>query len=815
MKKNYDHRKTEREMQDFWRENNIYAFDEDSRNEIFSIDTPPPTVSGSLHIGHIFSYTQAEMIARFKRMQGFNVYYPFGFDDNGLPTERLVEREEGITAKQLPRSEFIDRCKTTTEKYEKQFGELWESLGFSVDWSLQYETINPMVQKISQKSFLRLLEDGKAYMKESPVLWCTECGTSIAQAELDTVDRDTDFNYIPFEVEKDKLIVATTRPELLYGCVCLFVNPGDERYKNFVGRTAEVPLYGYSIPVLADEKVSQEKGTGVVMCATFGDSTDAEWFETHRLPYRKVINPDGTINRAVPLIGGLKVTAARKEIIRLLSEKGLLIESQNISHTVAIHERCGKEIEIIPSRQWYIDILSNRELFLKAADKINWYPPQMKTRYTIWVENLKWDWCISRQRYFGIPIPIWYCKDCGKIISAREEQLPVNPLETAPGITCDCGCNEFIAETSIFDTWATSSLTPQINAKWGEEKDISDRLLPMSMRTQAHEIIRTWAFYTIVKSLYHTGEVPWRDIMICGYVLAKKGEKISKSKNNSGLSPSELIEAHSADIIRYWAANSRLGTDTFFAADELGIARRFITKLWNAVKFATFHLEDFEPGAIKIISEAQSFATKVENSTETLPPARREIRLLPVDCWIIERCRETISKTAKLLERYEIGLARHEADDFFWKDLCDYYLEIVKERLYQPEKHGYEERCSAQYALYYCILNVLKLYAVYVPHITEYLYQEFFRGREGTISIHKLIWEKIEFIDENIISFGERLKEIISDTRKYKSENSLSMKTEIDKVFIECAGIHTESFQKTIGDIKACCGAREVEIKLS
>lgn len=823
MLKNYDFKLAEKKMQQFWKENAIYQFDPDSPKEIYSIDTPPPTVSGSLHIGHIFSYTQAEMIARFKRMQGCNVFYPFGFDDNGLPTERLVEREEGINAKNMPRSEFIKKCTTTTEKYEKEFKNLWLSLGFSVDWSMQYETINPMVQRISQKSFIRLFKEGKAYMKESPVLWCTECQTSIAQAELETADKDTTFNYIPFVIGEgtplespfrgvspfdssigtllesplrgvspsdslagDRLIIATTRPELLYGCVCLFVNPDDDRYKQYVGKSVLVPLYNYEIPVLTDDKVALEKGTGVVMCATFGDSTDAEWYETHKLPYRKVILPDGTVDESVPFIGGLKVMEARKQILRLLVENGLMIKSEKITHTVAVHERCGKEIEIIPSKQWYIDILTNKELYLKAADQINWYPAHMKTRYTLWVENLKWDWCISRQRYFGVPFPLWYCKDCGKVIAAKEEMLPVNPLEERPDEPCSCGCNEFIAESAVFDTWATSSVTPQVNKKWGRKNELSDKFLPMSMRTQAHEIIRTWAFYTIVKSLYHTGEIPWKDIMICGFVLAKKGEKISKSKNNSELSPATLIENYSADIIRYWAANSRLGTDTFFSVDELGIAKRFITKLWNAARFSISHLQDIDHTA--------------------------EIDLMPVDKWIIERCKQTVFEAKKLLNQYEIGPARHETDDFFWKDLCDYYLEIVKERLYQPELHGYQERKSAQHALYYCMMNILKLYAIYVPHITEYIYQEFFREKEGGISLHMLCWENVTPVDADIIMFGEKLKDIIADTRKYKSEKALSMKAEIEEVVVRTEGKYADMFRQTINDIKACCRANEVKI---
>ena len=786
MQKNYDFKQVEKQMQNLWKENSIYSFDWKSQNEIYSIDTPPPTVSGSLHIGHIFSYTQAEMIARFKRMQGCNVFYPFGFDDNGLPTERLVEKDEGILAKNLPRSEFVKRCTAVSEKYEEEFKDLWQSLGFSVDWSLQYETINPTVQRISQKSFIRLLKDGKAYMKESPVLWCTECQTSIAQAELEAVEKDTAFHYVEFKVGLEELVVATTRPELLYGCVCLFVHPQDYRFTKYIGEKAVVPLYDYEIPILADEKVEMEKGTGVVMCATFGDCTDVEWYEKHKLPYRKIILPDGTIEEGVPLIGGLRVLAARKEIIRLLLENGFLSESKNITHTVAVHERCGREIEIIPSKQWYIDILTNKELFLKAAEEINWYPEHMKNRYLLWVENLKWDWCISRQRYFGVPFPLWYCKDCGEVIIADEEMLPVNPAETKPGRPCSCGCEEFVPESSVLDTWATSSVTPQINAKWGEENDNSDRLLPMSLRTQAHEIIRTWAFYTIVKSLYHTGLIPWKDIMICGFVLAKKGEKLSKSKSNSGLSPQLLIEEHSADVIRYWAANSRLGTDTFFSADDLRIAKRFITKLWNASRFSISHLQDIDLDG--------------------------EARLMPVDRWIMEGCRQTVMNAGKLLEQYEIGAARHEVDDFFWKDLCDYYLEIVKERLYQPEIHGHKERQSAQYALYYCMLNVLKLYAVYVPHITEYIYQEFFRQREGTISLHRLHWEAEKPLDHEILLFGEKLKEVIAKARKYKSENALSMKTEMEEVVIAEGDQFTELFKQTEGDIKACCRAKNIRI---
>lgn len=788
LSKKYNAIYIEKKWQEYWKDFNIYKYDFDSTKETFSIDTPPPTVSGSLHIGHIFSYTQAEMIARFQRMQGKNVFYPFGFDDNGLPTERLVEKEEKIRAVDMPRSEFTKRCLSITEKYEEEFKNLWLSMGFSVDWSLQYETVNPRVQKISQKAFIDMAKAGKAYTKESPVLWCTTCQTSIAQAELESIDKETTFNYIPFLVEGEELIVATTRPEFLNGCVCLFVNAEDGRYSKYIGKNALVPLYNYEIPILTDGKVSLDKGTGVVMCATFGDTTDVEWYEKHKLPYRKVIEGSGKISNEVPFIGGLNASNARERIIELLKENNLLRKSDVITHTISIHERCGKPIEIIPSKQWYIDILSEKERYLKAADEINWYPASMKNRYLTWVENLKWDWCISRQRYFGIPFPLWYCSSCGKAIFAKEEELPINPMEAKPSIACSCGSIDFMPETAVLDTWATSALTPLINSKWNTEEDITKKLLPMGIRTQAHEIIRTWAFYTIVRSLFHTGSLPWKDIMICGFVLAKKGEKISKSKNNSSSSPKALIERHSADSIRYWAAGAKLGTDTMFSEEELKISKRFLTKLWNAASFCIMQLQDFR--------------------------GEKPEEIMPIDKWIIERIKAVEESSIEYLNQYETGLAKHEIDEFFWNDFCDDYLEIVKDRVYKPEIHGEKERLSAQFALYKVLLELLKLYAIYVPHITEEIYQCYFKDYEKAVSIHTMNWNmKSGIINEDILCFGETIKKIIGEVRKYKSERNLSLKEKIYCLKINIPENQGEYLQKTLKDIKACTWAEEIEVE--
>jgi valyl-tRNA synthetase len=406
------------------------------------------------------------------------------------------------------------------------------------------------------------------------------------------------------------------------------------------------------------------------------------------------------------------------------------------------------------------------------------------------VENLKWDWCVSRQRYFGVPIPVWYCSECGAPAFARPEQLPVNPLETEYGGVCACGCREFYPDKAVLDTWATSSISPGLNRDRAREFGIDGDFMPMSMRTQAHEIIRTWAFYTIARSLYDTGGIPWNDVMICGFVLAKPGEKISKSKENSMLSPQELINAYSADAIRYWAANARLGTDTFFDVQEMqDSSKRMITKLWNSSKFTLSHLRDFDPDY-------------------------RPAHMLPIDRWIIERTNETVIEASGWLDEYEVGLARKLVDDLFWKDLCDNYIEIVKDRLYQPGVHGMEERKSAQYAIYYCLLNVLKMYAIYIPHETEYIYLRGFKDFVGAASLHLTRWEEPAKADPDLLEFGETLKKALAEVRKYKSENNLSMRSEVDEAIIRGKLKFKDWLVETEKDFIACSRAGNIIYEL-
>ncbi len=777
----------EKEMQKLWEEKEAYKFKGVDERPVYSVDTPPPTVSGKLHVGHIFSFTQSEMLVRYHRLKGENVYYPFGFDDNGLPTERLVEREEGIFAKDLPRSEFIEKCTATKDKYIKEFQDLFKRLGISADWGLGYDTINELSRKVSQRSFIDLVKKGKAYRKEMPVLWCPCCQTSIAQAELENKDVKSYFNYINFSVDNKDLEIATTRPEFLGGCVAIFVNPNDERYKDLIGKTATVPLYNNQVPIIADEKVAIDKGTGVVMCCTFGDQTDMEWQKEYNLPIKKVMQADGTINPEVAIIGGMKTLDARMKIVEELQKQGLLVKSEKIEHSVSTHERCGNEIEIINSPQWYIDILSIKDELIKAADEINWHPESMKTRYLDWVNNLKWDWCISRQRYFGVPFPVWYCKECGDVMIPEDKELPLNPLEHNPHGACKCGCKEFIPETAVMDTWATSSVSPFINMKYGED-DERKFLYPMSMRSHAHEIIRTWTFYSIVKSLYHTGQVPWKDLMISGFVLAKKGEKISKSKNNAKMSPNDLLDTYGADMIRYWTASNKLGTDTWFDTKDIESSKRFMNKLWNSAKFVDMHIKDAE------LSE--------------------EAELQSIDKWLISRCHETFEKYQQQMENYEMGLARQEIDKFFWNDLCDNYLEMAKERLYNPDNKYGDSQKAAQQTLATVFLEVLKMYSPFVPHITEYIYQELYKSKLKDELLSTSKFTELPY-DKKYIEFGDAMKKVVGDVRKYKTERNLSMKEPIEELKISTSLDNIRCLRDSILDIQSCTRAEHIDVEKS
>lgn len=783
--KKYDSLVKEEKWLNYWKKNKIYEFKPDYR-EVYSIDTPPPTVNGKIHIGHIFSYSQAEMIARYKRLRGYNVFYPFGFDDNGLPSERLVEKEQKKKAHEIGRESFSKLCYETTNKYEEEFQDLFSKLGVSTDWSMCYKTVSSSTIKISQNSFLDLIEKGHCYHKESPALWCNECLTSIAQAELETKTIRTTFNYVNFKTVEDNEIftIATTRPELLPAIVCVFVNPDDDKNNHLIGKTAHIPVIDVNVPIIGDEKVAIDKGTGIVMCCTFGDQTDIEWWKKYNLPLKYIFTDDGRIMDSVPNYGGLKIKEARKQIVDDLQVGGYIVKIEELEHEVQTHERCGSEVEYTVMKQWFIDIMSHKEDFLRIGNEINWYPTHMHNRYEEWVNNVAWDWCISRQRYFGVPFPVWYCKECGEPIFASKEQLPVNPLTDTPSIEkCHkCGCKEFIPESDVMDTWATSSVTPLINMKYGEKDNYESILKPMSLRSNASEIIRTWDFYTIVKSYYHFGIKPWDNVMISGFVMANKGEKISKSKGNSKVEPLDLIKQFSADVVRYWAASGRLGTDITFSEETLLRGKKLVNKIWNVSKFVQMHLEDYQDKAFDDFEY--------------------------IDKWILGNFIDMEKEYLKYLDNYEIGLALNILEKFFW-NFCDNYIEIVKHRLYRPEEFGEKARYSGQKTIYILLYKLLQDFSIFFPFITEEIYQDIYHDMK---SIHITEIKSLKYsFDEEIVN-GNLMCEIISMVRGKKSSSNLSLKTIVKKLEIDCSPNLKKAIEEANKDFKATLFINELVI---
>jgi valyl-tRNA synthetase len=751
LEQDYDPKAIDRAAQDLWERHGVHRFDPDSVAPVWSVDTPPPTVSGSLHIGHVFSYTQAECLVRYQRMRGKNVFYPFGFDNNGLPTERLTEKERGVRGKDLPRPEFVKMCLETSAKYEKEFETLWRSLGISADWSLAYSTIDERCRRVSQRAFLDLWNKGHAYLREAPTLWCTTCGTALAQADLEFVDKGSAFVTLRFDlVDGGQIEIATTRPELLPACGAVFVHPQHPRAKEWLGRRAKVPLQSHDVPILADEKADPEKGTGLVMCCTFGDKTDVEWFQKHRLPLRQALDRAGHMTESAGPEKGLFVTKARKAIQARLAEAGHVVATKEIVHPVATHDRCGTDIQFLTTRQVFVRLLDKKAELIARGESVRWRPEHMAKRYRNWVENLDWDWCISRQRFFGVPFPFWHCRSCDGVVLARDEDLPVDPTaDAAPG-PCACGSTSFDPERDVMDTWATSSETPQINARWGEPPGPPRAPLPMDLRPQAHDIIRTWAFYTILKSHLHHGDVPWRDLVVSGHVQASRGEKISKSKGNAPADPRTVVDAHGADATRYWALSATLGNDYQYSEEDLKAGRRLCVKLWNAARLAQQHLADFDPDA---------------------PRAPRA-----ADRWIRARLAATAALVTDDLERSEFGIAKGDVERFFWNDLCDNYLEMVKDRLHDRRPEAAESRRAAQATLYDVLRDVVRLFAPFVPHVCEALWQDLFAAREGVVSVGRAPWPLLRPVasDDEPSRDGDAAVALLTSVRRWRSENKVS-----------------------------------------
>ena len=805
----YNPQTTEKKWQKYWRENQTYKWEKDlPRSQTFVIDTPPPTVSGLLHMGHIFSYTQADFVARYQRMSGKTVFYPMGFDDNGLPTERLVEKiigkKAGIYEAENGHGSFVKKCREVVEEAEKEFEELFNSIALSVDWDEKYQTISPESQKISQASFVDLYQKKLVEKKFEPVFWDISDRTALAQADLVDKEMEGVMNYILFGVEgsEETIEIMTTRLELLPACVAVMVHPDDERYKKFQGQNAITPLFGVKVKIIPDDLVQMDKGTGAVMCCTFGDETDIRWWKKHNLSLKVMIEKDGKIE-------GLPIKQFKEKIIEELKSKNILLKQEPIKRAVKCAERSGVPIEILVVPQWFVKILDKKEQLKAKANECNWYPDYMRIRIEQWIDGLSWDWCISRQRFFGVKFPVWYSKRAGeeeKILVADVNQLPVDPeIDLPKGYNRD----EVIHETDIMDTWATSSISPQLSSKGISneicfDRDRHEKLFPADMRPQAHEIIRTWAFYTIVKAMLHEDNIPWKNLMISGWCLAADKSKMSKSKGNV-ITPNSLIEEKGSDIVRYWASTSHLGADTAYSEETLKIGNKLLNKLFNATKFA-----------------ALNFSELKEKPTSAKEDVAKKIITEASDLWILSRLSATIKKATEEFEKFEYARAREAIEYFFWNDLCDNYLEIVKVRAYGLKAEKYEnisfseeqklkiakEQQSGIVTLYHCLDGVIRLFAPFIPHITEELYQGIF---DKTKSIHQRgNWPKFEnyFEDQNLNIVGEVMLQTIFNVRKFKSDNNLSMKVTVAKVIITSP----VDIKAIISDLANVCNALEVEV---
>jgi valyl-tRNA synthetase len=752
-----------------WREWGIHRFDESSASERFVIDTPPPTVSGSLHVGHVFSYTQTDVIARHQRMRGRNVFYPMGWDDNGLPTERRVQNyyhvrceptlpyEKGLSLtahgdasrkgppRKVSRANFIELCLALTAEDEKAFKALWQRLGLSVDWRLEYSTIDERSRRFAQLSFVDLHRKGHVYNAEAPTLWDVDFQTAVAQAEVEDRHQRGAFHHVRFGLEGGGgFTIATTRPELLPACVAVTANPADDRYRSLFGKRAVTPLFRVPVPVFPSDLVDPEKGTGILMVCTFGDATDVAWWRSQGLPLRQVVGRNGHL---VPLefgsemfpsllpeaanafygrLAGHTVKEAQNAIVEMLRDPAgsaagdaqppLVAEPTPLEHDVKFYEKGDRPLEFITTRQWFVRLLERKDAMLAAGDRIQWHPDFMRLRYRNWTENLQLDWGISRQRFFGVPFPVWYpIEESGETtfdrpILAAEESLPVDPMTAVPpGYQASQRGKPggFRAEADIFDTWFTSSLTPQIASGWWLAPERHARLFPMDLRPQSHEIIRTWAFYTIAKALLHEDTIPWRHVAISGWVLDPDRKKMSKSKGNV-VTPMHLLDQYGADAVRYWALAARLGIDTAFDEKVLKVGRRLVTKLFNASKF-------------------------VLGQTAPAGPIVREL-----DLSFLARLRETVERASEAMDSFEHSAAMDVVERFFWGGFTDTYVEMVKARARSESDPA--GRASAVATLRLALKTFLRLFAPFLPYITEEIWSWSFAEAEGSPSVHKAPW---------------------------------------------------------------------------
>ena len=798
--KNYDYKSVEEKISKYWEDNDIYKFSlEDKGKDIYSVDTPPPYVSSAhLHVGHVMSYSQAEFIIRYKRMKGYNVFYPMGFDDNGLPTERYVEKKYKINKSKITREEFIDLCLKETKIGIDIYKSLWRSVGISADYSLSYSTIDERCRKTAQKSFLDLYGKGLIERRNEPILWCPQCRTSLAQADV-VMEEFTGVLYdIEFKSDEGKgLIISTTRPELLGGCVAVYANPADERYRFLEGKSVKTPLYNKNVPVKYDESVDMSYGSGLMMVCTWGDAEDVKKWKEHSLDTAIIIDRSGRLNELSGGYKGLNVRDAKKGIVEDLRKMSLIKLEKPLNHNVGVHDRCSTPVEFILAEQWFIKILENKEKFIDAGNRMSWHPQFMKTRYDEWINNLKWDWNISRQRFYGVPFPVWYCAECGEVVVASEKELPVDPAVIMPvNMKCKkCGGSKLIPENDVMDTWMTSSLTPLINSLWSyedaESKKLYNTIYPMGLRPQAQEIIRTWLFYTVVKSVYHTGDIPFKDVMISGWGLDKNGKKMSKSLGNF-VSPEEITGKYSADALRYWASKANLGQDLRFSEEDVANGRRLTIKIWNAARFLITNVEsDFNPYEKNV----------------------KDLKLSRIDEWILTEFENTLKSCGNYMESYEYSLCMRTLQDFFYNSYCDNYLEIIKNVFWDESEESSERKKTVLNIMYFISLNAVKMFAPFMPFITEELYLSFYKRYEKDKSIHKSFWPEFrnDLIFKDSLKYSAVLLNILDASRKLRTNLNLHQNHKVHKILIQALNQdYIEIINDISGDIRSAVRAERL-----
>jgi valyl-tRNA synthetase len=812
-----------------WDLEETYRFDREApRERVFSIDTPPPTVSGSLHIGHVFSYTQADVIARYQRMNGKSVFYPMGWDDNGLPTERRVENFFGVRCDpSLPydpgyeppekpgekklsvsRKNFVELCHRLTAADEEVFKNLWRHLGISIDWSLEYSTISSHAQAISQRGFLEMMRRGEVYSSEAPTLWDVDFRTAVSQAELEDRERPANYHRIAFEKADGSgtIEIETTRPELLASCVALVAHPDDERFKPLFGTLVVTPLFGVEVPVLAHELADPEKGSGIAMICTFGDTTDVTWWRELSLATRALIGRDGRflacefgsenypsrdVKKAQSLyaqLEGRTVNQVRAAVVDALRESGELIgEPRPITHPVKFYEKGERPLEIVTSRQWFVSTLEHRAELLARGEQLHWHPDFMKHRYKSWVEGLNVDWNISRQRFFGVPFPVWYPTDAqGEIdfdtpIVPEIAELPVDPSSDVPRGYEESqrnAPNGFAGDPDVMDTWATSSLSPQIAGHWGT--DLFERVFPMDLRPQAHEIIRTWLFSTVVRSHFQHDSLPFTDALISGWVLDPDRKKMSKSVGNV-VTPMPLLENHGADALRYWAASGRPGTDTAIDEAQMKIGRRLAIKVLNASKFVLGRLEGTRATSISDVSE-------------------------PLDLDLLALLANLIGDATKAFDEYDYARALERTEAFFWS-FCDDYLELVKIRAYGDADDAPTRSAKATLAIALSVLQ--RLLAPFIPFVSEEVWRWWHDG-----SVHVAAWPALDELRTAPVagSVFATLREVLEAVRREKSTAKVSQRAEVELVTISAPAEFLDDVRLGQGDLKDAGAIRELEL---